>query len=100
MTLTKSEEFLPIQTPPMVVEDCTTGVRSILPCPDCHAARLRPPALNAFTIHATGTLRVVDVILDLTAFSVARQVEFRNDDLPVIEGVEAEGWRDGILGNP
>ena len=97
--LTKSKEFLPIQAPPMVVEDCTTGVWPILPRPDRHAARLRPPALNAFTIHATGALRVVDVILDLTAFSVARQVKLRNDNLPVIEGVKAEGGGDGILGN-
>jgi len=27
-------------------------------------------------------------------------VELWNDNLPVTEGVEVEGWRDRILGNP
>ena len=83
----------------MVIKDRPTGIRSVLPCPYCHATRLRPPALNALAIHTTGTLRIVDVVFDLTAFSVTRQVELRNDNPPVTEGVEAEGRRDGVLGN-
>ena len=31
---------------------------------------------------------------------MTRQVELRNNDLPVIERVEVKGWRDGILGDP
>ena len=45
----------------MVIKDRPTGIRSVLPCPYCHATRLRPPALNALAIHTTGTLRIVDV---------------------------------------
>jgi len=100
MTLTEPKKLLPIHAPPMVIENSTAGVWPVLPRPDCHAARLRPPTLNALPVHATGTLCIVDVISDLTAFSMAGQVELRNDDPPVTEGVEVEGRRDRVLGNP
>ena len=96
----ESEELLPIQTPPMVVKDRMTGVQSVLSRPDRHTAQLRPPALNALAIHTTGTLCIVDVVLDLAAFSMAGQMELRDDNLPVGEGVEVEGQRNGILRHP
>ena len=74
----------------MIVEDVATSVRSTLPSPSRHAGRLCPPAFNPFAVHPSGPLRVCKVEYDLTIAPVSGEMEFRNDNLPVIQARQLE----------
>ena len=86
----KTKKFLPIEASPVVVEDGPTCIGTILASPHHHAARLRPPTLDPFAIRSTGSFCVVEIINDLTAVSVARQMKFRHDDFPIVKILEVK----------
>jgi excinuclease ABC subunit A len=61
--------------------DWIEGYMTLLPCPDCHGARLKPEALSV----RIGSLNIAD----LTAFSIKRCHEFFSGDLKLSARDEA-----------
>ena len=74
----------------MAIEDGSMGVRTILSSPYRHTARLRPSRLDAFATHTSRAFGEVNVVFDLTLLPMAREVELRDDDLPIIQGRDGE----------
>ena len=69
----------------MVVKDVTTSEWAALPSPGCHSDGLCPPTLDPLTIHPSSPLCTREVEQDVALGSVALEVEFWDNDLPIFE---------------